>query len=140
VVPGDQHADRAGDRELMLGLQARRAEAMCRRDVTLLRELLDERLVYVHANGSVDDKAGLLALIQHPRRRYLGIDYFDCQVMDLGEGGRMVTGRADLRLIRPAGESVVLGVRYSTAYAWRAGAWRLVTWQATSLPAASSPA
>jgi hypothetical protein len=127
------------ERELMLGLQERRADAMCRQDVTALGEMLDDSLVYIHANGSVDDKASFLELIQHPERRYLGIEYLDCQVLGLGDAGRVVTGRAELRLIRPGGQLGVLAVRYTTAYAWREGRWQLVVWQATSPPAAPGP-
>jgi ketosteroid isomerase-like protein len=131
-VPDDGLTPRQ-QREL-LDLQERRTQAMRDRDVAALADMLDDALVYVHANGTTDDKSGFLRLIVHPERRYLSIDYTDCRVVGLGEDGRVVTGRAVLRLIRPGGEQAELPVRYTTVYARRGTSWRLVTWQATGLP------
>ena len=118
----------------LLDLQELRARAMCGRHLATLDEMLDDALIYVHANGATDDKTGFLALIEHPVRRYLSIDYADCRVVGLGEGGRVVAGRALLRLIRAGGEHAELPVRYTTVYVRRGATWRLVAWQATSLP------
>src|SRR5438309_9950197 len=80
----------------ILDLEARRIDAMVRRDLIALDELLAEDLTYVHSGGRTDNKASFLALIESPDSTYLGIDYSGTEVIEAG-GAAIVRGRAQIR-------------------------------------------
>jgi hypothetical protein len=45
-------------------MEGRRYEAMRQADVAVLREVLDDLLVYAHSNSAADDKESYLAKVQ----------------------------------------------------------------------------
>src|SRR4029450_1136152 len=86
VVSGVRPFAEVGDKSLenrILSLEARRIEAMVKKDIATLDALLADDLTYTHSGGTTDTKASFIALIKE-RGRYLGVDYSKTEVIPWG--------------------------------------------------------
>jgi ketosteroid isomerase-like protein len=130
---GAEHAGRGADKALehsILGLEAKRIEAMVKKDIATLDALLADDLTYTHSGGTTDTKASFITLIRE-RGRYQGVDYSNTQVIPFAGGTvAVVRGRAQIRLEGVAGYPVL----FVDVWALRDGAWKMVAWQATRVP------
>jgi hypothetical protein len=122
-----------GDKALesrILSLEAKRIEAMVKKDIPTLDALLADDLTYTHSGGTTDTKASFITLIRE-RGRYQGVDYSNTQVIPFNGGTAVaVRGRAQIRLEGVAGYPVL----FLDVWALRDGAWKMVAWQATRVP------
>ena len=124
------HVHEQGLESTILSLETRRIDAMVKKDLATLNELLADDLTYTHSGGTTDTKASFITLIKE-RGRYLGVDYSNTQVMPLQGGTAVVVrGRAQIRLEGVAGYPVL----FLDVWALRNGAWKMVAWQATRVP------
>jgi len=114
----------------ILGLEAKRIDAMVKKDLATLDALLADDLTYTHSGGTTDTKASFITLIRE-RGRYQGVDYSNTEIIPL-QGGTsvIVRGRAQIRLEGVAGYPVL----FLDVWALRNGAWKMVAWQATRVP------
>ena len=133
VVSGVRPLAEVGDKSLenrILSLEARRIEAMVKKDIATLDALLADDLTYTHSGGTTDTKASFITLIKE-RGRYQGVDYSNTQVIPFAGGTSVaVRGRAQIRLEGVAGYPVL----FLDVWALRDGAWKMVAWQATRIP------
>jgi ketosteroid isomerase-like protein len=133
VVSGVRPLAEAGDKSLegrILSLEAKRIEAMVKKDIATLDALLADDLTYTHSGGTTDTKASFITLIKE-RGRYQGVDYSNTQVIPFAGGTAVaVRGRAQIRLEGVAGYPVL----FLDVWALRDGAWKMVAWQATRVP------
>ena len=114
----------------ILSLEAKRIEAMVKKDISTLDALLADDLTYTHSGGTTDTKASFITLIKE-RGRYQGVDYSNTQVIPFPGGTTVaVRGRAQIRLEGVAGYPVL----FLDVWALRDGAWKMVAWQATRVP------
>ena len=116
----------------LLGLEARRCDAMVAADIAALDRLLSNRLTWTHASAHRDDKASFLAALQAGRTRYLDIRRSEERV-DLHGEMAVLTGLADM-LASIGGEVVLLRNRYTNVWAKSEGGWQMVAWQSTACP------
>src|SRR6476620_12411199 len=58
-------------------MERRRYEAMRQADIAVLRDVLDDQLVYAHSNAVMDDKESYLAKVQAGYFRYESISVED---------------------------------------------------------------
>lgn len=116
----------------VLAAEARRGAAMLANDAAALDRLLDARLVFSHTTGQVDDKPAYLAKMAAGRITYLGIGWDEQQVVALGAGAALLTGRMWAR-VRVDGEEKHLRNRVLMAWATSDGDWKLVAFQSTPL-------
>jgi hypothetical protein len=133
VVSGVRPLAEGGDKALenrIRSLEAKRIEAMVKKDIATLDALLADDLSYTHSGGTTDTKASFITLIKE-RGRYQGVDYSNTQVIPFA-GGRAVAvrGRAQIRLEGVASYPVL----FLDVWAQRDGAWKMVAWQATRIP------
>jgi hypothetical protein len=110
--------------------ESRRCAAMLAGDVNALGSLLDERLHFNHATGTVDHKAGYLAKIAAGRITYAAIDWSEQTVIALGDAA-VLTGRMTM-LVRVEQTEKRLENRVITVWAYH-DEWRLVAFQSTPL-------
>lgn len=133
VVSGVRPLAEVGDKSLenrILSLEAKRIEAMVKKDIATLDALLADDLTYTHSGGTTDTKASFITLIKE-RGRYQGVDYSNTQVIPFAGGTSVaVRGRAQIRLEGVAGYAVL----FLDVWALRDGAWKMVAWQATRIP------
>jgi hypothetical protein len=130
------HADAAGHahndalESTILSLEAKRIDAMVKKDVATLDALLADDLTYTHSGGTTDTKTSFITLIRE-RGRYQGVDYSNTQVVPLPGGTSVIVrGRAQIRLEGVAGYPVL----FVDVWSLRNGAWKMVAWQATRIP------
>jgi hypothetical protein len=133
VVSGVRPLAEVGDKSLenrILSLEAKRIEAMVKKDIATLDALLADDLTYTHSGGTTDTKASFITLIKE-RGRYQGVDYSNTQVIPFAGGTAVaVRGRAQIRLEGVAGYPVL----FLDVWALRDGTWKMVAWQATRVP------
>lgn len=108
----------------------RRYAAMVAQDVAALEQLLADSMLYVHSNGTVDDKGGYLAKIAGSTFRYERIEHPVSAVEDLGTGGAAVFGRM-IAHGQAAGRPVVVDSITTAVWRQRDGRWELVAFQST---------
>jgi hypothetical protein len=110
--------------------EQRRTRAMVDAELAVLGPLLGEELRFVHANGSVQDRAELLDALGSGRLDYLSARTHDTRVRSYGDVG-VVGGGADLRVRAAGGPPLALRILFTAVYAKRGGAWQLVAYQST---------
>lgn len=110
---------------------ARRFEAMVRRDREALDRLLADDLIYTHSTGQVETKTQFLASIASGGLVYRSIQPREVQVRLLGDVA-VLTGRAELG-VRAQERDMDLAVRFTSVYVRRDGVWRMAAWQSTRI-------
>ena len=117
----------------LLGLEARRCDAMVAADVGALDRLLSNDLTWTHSSARQDIKASFLAGLQAGGTRYLEIRRSDEQVR-LHDEVAVVTGVAHM-LVIINGEERQLRNRYTNVWIKLDDGWRMIAWQSTGVPA-----
>ncbi|MFF3371520.1 nuclear transport factor 2 family protein [Streptomyces sp. NPDC002680] len=110
-------------------LDRARREAMIRADIPALTRMLADDMVWIHGNGGVDSKQGLLGSISSGRTKYLAIDCAD-ETVRLHGGlaflGGITAVKADI-----GGHILATRSRYTVVWAPDGDVWRVVSWQST---------
>lgn len=122
--------------ETILALEARRIDAMVKKDIPTLEALLADELSYTHSGGHSDTKGSFLELISSGRGQYLGVDFPDRLVIPWGDNAAVVRGTAVISLANRDPYAVF----FVDVWALRDGAWRLLAWQATRVAPPGTPA
>jgi ketosteroid isomerase-like protein len=124
-------AQPATDEQEVRAADARRFEAMVRRDREALDRLLADDLIYTHSTGQVETKAQLLDSIASGSLVYRSIQPRDVQVRLFGDVA-VLTGRADLG-VRTGERDLDLAASFTSVYVRRDGEWRMAAWQSTRI-------
>lgn len=119
-----QAAVRQTDRE--------RVQATLAADRPALERLLDDRLRYGHADGSVQTKREFIDALARGRPHYISFDQRDTSVRIEGDTAA-VTGLLRLRS-DAAGKTAAVTLRFLAVYTFTDGRWRLFAYQSTQLP------
>ena len=115
----------------VLELDRARREAMIRADIPALTAMFADDMVWIHGNGGVDTKQGLLGSIGSGRTKYLAIDCADETIRfhgGLAFLGGITAVKADL-----GGHLLETRSRYTVVWAPDGDDWRVVGWQSTLL-------
>jgi Domain of unknown function (DUF4440) len=110
-------------------MERRRYEAMKQADITVLREVLDDQLVYAHSNAAVDDKESYLAKVQAGYFRYESISIEEQSIVVLSDVA-LLRGRMKARGLLN-GTPVNLDNRFLAVVRKSGGQWRLLSYQPT---------
>jgi len=110
-------------------MERHRYEAMRQADIAVLREVLDDLLVYAHSNSATDDKESYLAKVQ--------AGYFRYESISIEEQGTLVL--SDVALLRGRmrargllnGSPLILDNRFLAVVRNSGGQWRLLSYQPT---------
>jgi len=112
--------------------EKKRCDAMLANDGAALDKVLDERLMFHHATGAVDDKAAYLAKIAGGRIRYAAIAWAEEKVTPLAENTALLTGMM-ITDVAVEGSMKRLNNRVMTVWQRAADSWRMVAFQSTPL-------
>ena len=123
----------ANNAEMVIGLDKKRMQAMGEKDLATLDALLADDLIYTHSSARVDTKQSLIANMQSGATVYSSIEPSEVKAQDFGDTV-VLTGVAWIKVVSQ-GKQLDVGVRFTDAYAKRAGRWQMVVWQSTRLPA-----
>ena len=112
-------------------------DAIIRADTSALDRIGASDLVYTHAGGSVEGKAGFIDHIVNGRLRFTSIEYDDVEVRLHGTSA-VLTCALHLDTVDRAGDPSELHFRVTHVWIARDGRWQLLANQSTHLPATES--
>ena len=122
----------ADNRQMIIDLDKKRMDAMARKDVAALNDLLSDDLIYCHSSARLDTKQSLIGAMESGATVYNSVEPSDVKAQDLGSAV-VLTGIARIR-VTSGGKPNAFGVRFTDVYANKGGKWQMVTWQSTRLP------
>jgi ketosteroid isomerase-like protein len=121
----------AGNGPAIIDLDRKRMEAMGKKDIATLNDLLSDDLIYCHSSARLDTKQSLIGAMQSGATVYEAVEPSDVKAQDLGSAV-VLTGIARIR-VTSGGKPNAFAVRFTDVYANRGGKWQMVTWQSTRL-------
>jgi|HubBroStandDraft_6_1064221.scaffolds.fasta_scaffold61206_2 hypothetical protein len=110
----------------------RRCAAMIAEDLSVLDELLDGSLLWIHSSARVDDKTSFLAGFGSTGPKYLEIERSDLVVRCFGEAA-VVNGVQTMRCLIQGEERHIVN-RYVNVWTEVGGLAKMVAWQSTAVP------
>jgi ketosteroid isomerase-like protein len=122
----------AGNGAQVIALDRERMDAMARKDIARLNDVLADDLIYTHSSARLDTKQSLIGNMQSGATVYTAVVPSDVVARDLGDSV-VLTGIAAISVIS-AGKPNSFKVRFMDVYANRGGRWQMVAWQSTRLP------
>jgi hypothetical protein len=111
-----------------------RFDAMVRRDIPALGQVLADELVYVHSSSVRQSKAEQLRDMEKGAAVYQRIDARDQEPAIYGQTG-LIQGVATFTTAGGGGQSTFT-LRYTDVYVLRDGRWQMVAWHCTRMPEA----
>jgi ketosteroid isomerase-like protein len=121
----------AGNAQMIIDLDRKRMQAMARKDVATLNDLLADDLIYTHSSARLDTKQSLIGNMDSGATVYNAVEPSDVKAQDLGDAV-VLTGVARIR-VTSGGTPNAFAVRFTDVYANRGGKWQMVAWQSTRL-------
>src|SRR6058998_3692493 len=122
----------AGNGQTVIDLDRQRMEAMAKKDLAKLNEVIADDLVYTHSSARLDTKRSLIANMESGSTVYTSVVPSDVKAQDLGDTV-VLTGSCRIG-VNAGGRPNNFGVRFTDVYANKGGRWQMVTWQSTRLP------
>ena len=122
----------AGNEQKIVDLDRKRMSAMAQKDVTTLKALLSDELVYTHSSARLDTKQSLIGAMESGSTVYTAVEPSDVKAQDLGDAV-VLTGSCRISVMSN-GRPNTFGVRFTDVYANKGGQWQMVAWQSTRLP------
>jgi len=122
----------AGNGDKIIALDKARMDAMAKKDIAALGDIIADDLIYTHSSARMDTKASLIGNMQSGSTVYTSVVPSDVVAQDLGDSV-VLTGIAAISVMS-GGKPNSFKVRFTDVYANRGGRWQMVTWQSTKLP------
>jgi ketosteroid isomerase-like protein len=122
----------AGNAQTIIDLDKKRMEAMAKKDIATLNELISDDLVYTHSSARIDTKRSLIGAMESGSTVYTAVVPSDVKAQEF-EDAVVLTGSARISVMSQ-GRPNSFGVRFTDVYANKAGKWQMVAWQSTRLP------
>ena len=122
----------AGNAQTVIDLDRRRMEAMARKDIATLNELISDDLVYTHSSARLDTKQSLIGAMESGQTVYTAVVPSDVKAQDYGNTV-VLTGSARIS-VNSGGNAMNFGVRFTDVWVNKGGNWQMVAWQSTKLP------
>jgi hypothetical protein len=112
-----------------------RCSALVAGDAKRLAQLLDPRLIYIHASARVEHRDAILATTEKRGVRFLAFDHDALSALPLGSAAALLSGIIHIHIDTDTGE-LVRHCRFSSCWSLANTGWQLVSWQNTNLPPA----
>lgn len=113
-------------------VDAARIDALLKGDRATLERIFADEMVYIHAAGRIDTKAGYLAILTGGNLNYVTLRYDPApRITVAGPDTALVTGRATIETKNKAGEITKRVLTTTTVYVRTGAAWRVVSYQGT---------
>jgi len=122
----------AGNEQKIIDLDRKRMNAMAQKDVTTLKALLSDELVYTHSSARLDTKQSLIGAMESGATVYTAVEPSDVKAQDLGDAV-VLTGSCRISVMSN-GRPNTFSVLFTDVYANKGGQWQMVAWQSTRLP------
>jgi ketosteroid isomerase-like protein len=118
--------------QTVIELDRRRMEAMAKKDIASLNELIADDLVYTHSTARLDTKQSLIGNMESGSTVYTAVVPSDVKAQDLGDSV-VLTGSCRISVMSQ-GRPNSFGVRFTDVWANKGGKWQMVAWQSTRTP------
>jgi len=128
VLSGATDSSRASE---VLRTDESRVKAILQGDAAALERLYADELVYIHANGRIDTKAGYLASLRSGGLTYVSLEYSPAPQVQITGDTAVVTGRATIEVKNRAGQLTKRVLTTTTIYARTSSGWKIVSYQGT---------
>ena len=112
-------------------LDAARITALLAGEVGTLDRLYADQLVYIHANGRVDTKAGYLAMLRSGDLTYVTLKYDPAPQVRVTGDTAVVTGRSQIEVKSKSGQITKRLLTTTTVFARTPAGWKVVSYQGT---------
>ena len=122
----------AGNGQTVIDLDRQRMEAMAKKDIAKLNELIADDLIYTHSSARLDTKQSLIGNMESGSTVYTSVVPSDVKAQDLGDTV-VLTGSCKIGVMS-GGKPNSFGVRFTDVWANKGGRWQMVTWQSTRTP------
>jgi ketosteroid isomerase-like protein len=122
----------AGNGQKVIDLDRQRMEAMAKKDLSKLNELIADDLIYTHSSARLDTKQSLIGNMESGSTVYTSVVPSDVKAQDLGDTV-VLTGSCKISVMS-GGKPNSFGVRFTDVWANKNGRWQMVTWQSTRTP------
>jgi ketosteroid isomerase-like protein len=122
----------AGNGQTVIDLDRQRMEAMAKKDLAKLNELIADDLIYTHSSARLDTKQSLIGNMESGSTVYTSVVPSDVKAQDLGDTV-VLTGSCKISVMS-GGKPNSFGVRFTDVWANKGGRWQMVTWQSTRTP------
>jgi hypothetical protein len=127
-----EHQASPAIRAEVLAIEAKRVKALLDHDMDGLARLLAEDLVYIHSNGTIDDKASFLE--RKSNVRYTRFDQIDPVVRAYGDVA-IINVLTDVTVASSTGGGNIIKLWSSNVWSRASGTWLQVLWHCTRIPA-----
>ncbi len=121
----------AGNGDMIIERDRQRMEAMGKKDIAALKNMICKGLIYTHSSARMDTKDTLLGAMESGSTVYTSVVPSDVVAQDLGEVV-VLTGKAAISVMS-GGKPNAFNVRFTDVWQNQGGTWRMVTWQSTRL-------
>jgi ketosteroid isomerase-like protein len=122
----------AGNGQNVIELDRQRMEAMAKKDLAKLNELIADDLIYTHSSARLDTKQSLIGNMESGSTVYTSVVPSDVKAQDLGDTV-VLTGSCKISVMS-GGKPNSFGVRFTDVWANKGGRWQMVAWQSTRTP------
>ena len=122
----------AGNGQTVIELDRQRMEAMAKKDIARLNELIADNLVYTHSSARLDTKQSLIGNMESGSTVYTSVVPSDVKAQDLGDTV-VLSGSCKIS-VNSGGKPNSFGVRFTDVWANKGGRWQMVAWQSTRTP------
>lgn len=102
-------------------------------DATVLKELLDDDLEYVHSNGEFNTKKEFIDSLVTGTRDYVATTFETQSVRILGDVA-IIRGIAKVT-VADNGQSRDLDLGYTDIWVWKDKRWQMTAWRSARMPA-----
>jgi ketosteroid isomerase-like protein len=122
----------AGNGQTVIELDRQRMEAMAKKDIARLNELIADDLVYTHSSARLDTKQSLIGNMESGSTVYTSVVPSDLKAQDCGDTV-VLTGLCKIS-VNSGGNAMNFGVRFTDVWANKGGRWQMIAWQSTRTP------
>jgi hypothetical protein len=122
----------AGNGDMIIERDRQRMEAMAKKDIAALRNMLCKGLIYTHSSARMDTKDTLLGAMESGATVYNSVVPSNVVAQDMGDVV-VLTGEAAIG-VTSNGKPNSFRVRFTDVWQNQGGTWRMVTWQSTRMP------
>ena len=119
--------------EALKAAETARFKANVDADPTVLGQVLDDSLEYVHSNGELNTKKEFIASLVEGKRDYVATTFEIQGIRILGDVA-IVRGTAKVT-VADNGQSRDLDLGYTDIWVWKDKRWQMTAWRSARMPA-----
>ena len=132
VFAKDSSSDGSARVEALKSAEAARFKANVDADTTVLGQVLDDDLEYVHSNGEVNTKKEFIDSLTSGKRDYVATTFVIDGVRILGDIA-IIRGTAKVT-VADNGQSRDLDLGYTDIWVWKDERWQMTAWRSARMP------